>query len=208
LILPLRMPSLLPRDLCHGRSSLPTGMYPKKKPGPQRRICTPVFCSVVPSSRIRPQPGCVSIDKCTKKMPDTHTHTHTQGYSDRVISFLSPSSGFPLGVGTTTSSRCSPRACAVLPCRPASLPVLSASRAPCPPWSPPRSLLLLHLLFPLLEHLCLPVCAFMCLQGTQISTRGPHPGAVHPWSSVLRAYPWQLKPDICTQRCHLWQVLL
>lgn len=137
----------------------------------------------------------------------THTHTHKV---TQIVSFLcsAPSSGFPLAVGNTTSSRCSPRARAVLPCRRASLPVLSASCALFPPWSPPRSLLLLHLLFPPLEHLYLPVCASVCLQDTQISTQGPHPGAVHLWSSVLRAYPWQLKPDICTQRCHLWRVLL
>ena len=56
------------------------GMYPKKS-GPHRRICIPVFCSAVPSSRMRPQPGCLSIDKCTKKMPDTHTHTHTHTHT-------------------------------------------------------------------------------------------------------------------------------
>ena len=58
-----------------------------------------------------------------------------------------------------------------LPCRPASLHVVSAC-APGPPRSPPRSPLLLHLLFPPLEPGSLPVCAFVFLPGTQISAGG------------------------------------
>ena len=66
----------LKTELPHDPAIPLQGMYPKKKLGPHRRMCTLVFCSVVPSSRMWPQPGCLSIDKCTKEMPDTHTHTH------------------------------------------------------------------------------------------------------------------------------------
>lgn len=95
------------------------------------------------------------------------------------MSFLcsAPSPGFPLGVGNTTSPTAElgpvrPPRQPGLPCSPASLHVVSVC-APGPPRSPPRPLLLLHLLFPPLEHGSLPVCAFVFLQGTQISTGGP-----------------------------------
>ena len=63
----------LKTELPHDPAIPLQGMYPKKKLGPHTRMCTLVFCSIVPSSRMWPQPGCLSIDKCTKEMPDTHT---------------------------------------------------------------------------------------------------------------------------------------
>ena len=55
-------------------------MYPKRRPGAHRRVCTPEFCSDVPSSRIRRKPGCLPTDKRTEEMPDTLTHSHSLTY--------------------------------------------------------------------------------------------------------------------------------
>lgn len=122
------------------------------------------------------------------------------------MSFLCSAPSLPIRCGKHDKLHRSPRACAASSAdRPpfmSFLPVLWAT--PVPTEVPPA----LAPAVPAPRTLVPPCLCIRVPSGHSDFHRGPRLGAVHPWSSVLRAHLWQLKPEVCTQRCHLWRVLL